>query len=52
METLQPLIELDGGYAYCPKCGQKDLEPTEKITKCPNCNQLIDWSWMDRFKDD
>ena len=48
---IEPEIELDGGYAYCPKCYQTDLEPIAIITICPKCGQLIRWDWMDKFKD-
>ena len=48
---IEPEIELDGGYAYCPKCYQPDLEPITIITICPKCGQLIRWDWMDKFKD-
>lgn len=48
---IQPEIEVDGGYAYCPVCKHSDLEPTDIITKCPECQQVIDWSWMRKFKD-
>ena len=49
---IEPEIELDGGYAYCPICHQPDLEPSNVITKCPSCSQLIDWSWMNKFRDE
>lgn len=48
---IEPQIEADGWYAYCPICYHSDLEPDNIITKCPNCNQLIDWSWMKKFRD-
>jgi hypothetical protein len=48
---IEPEIELDGGYAYCPICYHPDLEPNNIITKCPNCDQLIDWSWMNKFRE-
>jgi endogenous inhibitor of DNA gyrase (YacG/DUF329 family) len=48
---IEPEIELDGGYAYCPICHQPDLEPNNITTKCPNCDQLIDWSWMNKFRE-
>lgn len=48
---IQPEIEIDGMYAYCPICEYFDLHPTDVITTCPSCNQLIDWSWMRKFKE-
>lgn len=51
-KPIIPEIELDGGYAYCPCCYESDLKPNSKITKCPKCMQLIDWSWMRKFKND
>ena len=50
-KPIQPGINCDGWYAYCPNCYHFDLEPTEKITRCPKCNQAIDWSWFSDFKD-
>jgi hypothetical protein len=46
-EPIQPEIELDGGYAYCPICYHRDLKPGEH--NCVNCGQLIDWSWMKKY---
>ena len=49
-KPIQPEIEVDGWYAYCPICKHSDLEPTHIITECPTCGQLIDWSWMGKFE--
>ena len=48
---IEPEIEVDGRYAYCPNCFERYLEPNNIITSCPKCNQLIDWSWMDKFRE-
>lgn len=41
---IEPGINADGWYAYCPICYKTDLEPCTK--RCPECNQLLDWTWF------
>lgn len=48
-KPIEPQISCDGWYAYCPICGHYDLEPDDITTRCPRCEQLIDWSWMKKF---
>ena len=40
---IEPEVELDGGYTYCPIC-YKEVKPKQPV--CCNCNQLLDWSWF------
>lgn len=40
---IEPEIELDGGYTYCPIC-YKEVTPKQPV--CRNCDQLLDWSWF------
>lgn len=40
---IEPEVELDGGYAYCPIC-YKEVKPKQSV--CYNCDQLLDWSWF------
>lgn len=44
-KPIEPEIELDGGYAYCPICTY-EVYPCQE--KCSNtkCQQLLDWSWF------
>ncbi|MCJ7965672.1 hypothetical protein MT487_01120 [Lachnospiraceae bacterium NSJ-171] len=42
---LEPYIEIDGGYAMCERCR---AEITSKDAICPNCGQLIYWSWLNK----
>ncbi|MEE0294561.1 MAG: hypothetical protein UDT09_08950 [Eubacterium sp.] len=42
---LEPYIEIDGGYAMCERC-RAEITPKDAI--CPNCGQLIDWSWLNK----
>ena len=48
---IRPGVETDGWYSYCPICECFDLMPTNIITRCPKCNQAIEWSWMEEFRD-
>ena len=42
---IEPDIELDGGHPYC-KRSYTELNCYQ--SPCPLCNQIIDWSWMDK----
>lgn len=42
--AVEPYIEIDGGYARCPKCWT-EIFPNQN---CPDCGQEIDWSWFTR----
>lgn len=42
-KPIEPEVELDGGYCYCPTC-YKEVYPKQHC--CSNCNQLLDWSWF------
>lgn len=44
-EPLSPSINEDGWYTQCIRCWN---EVTPKNTVCPNCNQLLDWSWLNK----
>lgn len=45
---VEPQIEVDGWYAYCPICLCIDLIP-EKDVSCPMCNQILDWNWYTKI---
>lgn len=42
---IEPEIELDGGYAYCPICTY-EVYPHQDSCSNPKCQQLLDWSWF------
>lgn len=44
---IEPYIKLDGGYAICPIC-KEEIRPGNSLERCLKCDQLIDWSWMDK----
>lgn len=40
---IEPIIEVDGGYAKCGSC-HEEVFPNQQ--ECPRCHQTIDWSWL------
>lgn len=48
-KPIQPYIECDGWYACCCRCWT-EIEPKDDI--CPKCQQVQDWSWLRRKKEE
>lgn len=44
---IEPDIEVDGGYAYCVRCGS-EVKPDNEI--CQGCRQEQDWSWFTKYE--
>lgn len=47
--VIEPEVELDGTYTFCPKCGYHRLLPVQQ-THCPNCKTELDWHWLEAMK--
>ena len=47
-ERIEPEVESDGQYCYCPKCGYYELFPVQ--TNCPKCKVTLDWDWLEKMK--
>ena len=46
-QPIEPIIELDGGFAMCARCAN-EIEPTDNV--CTMCHQVQDWSWFNKEK--
>lgn len=44
---IEPEIECDGWYAICVRC-KNEIDPHN--AKCPYCHQMIDWSWLGKYR--
>lgn len=46
---IEPEVESDGAYCYCPRCGYHRLMPVQQ-THCPKCKIELDWDWFETMK--
>lgn len=46
---IEPEVESDGAYCYCPRCGYHRLMPVQQ-THCPKCKIELDWDWFEAMK--
>ena len=48
MYKVEPQIELDGRFCFCPICGYSRLLTSQ--SNCPDCNVELDWDWIEKMK--
>lgn len=46
-QPVVPEVNPDGWYCQCIRCFT-EVEPTDAV--CPTCNQVLEWSWLDKQK--